>query len=96
MDSQSLDEDHKYGNLSLVTSKQDMSRVQQKSKSKLPQQRKPTNVINGSLMNTKANFGVEEAMLCEEGDSALEEGDEPTELWLQRNISKLSVANNEW
>ena len=46
-------------------------------------------------MNTKANFGVEEATLCEEGDSASEEGDEPTELWLQRNISKLSVANNE-
>lgn len=75
------------------TSKQNTSRVQMKSKSKLPQQLNATNVINGSTKN--GNVGVEESTLCKEGDSAWEEGDEPTELWLQRNISKLHVANNE-
>ena len=75
------------------TSKQNTSRVQMKSKSKLPQQRKATNVINGSTKN--GNVGVEESTLCKEGDSAWEDGDEPTELWLQRNISKLNIANNE-
>jgi hypothetical protein len=70
-------------------SKQNTSRVQLKSKSKLPPQRKDTNVINGSTKNGQINVEVEEAT------HASGEGDEPTELWLQRNISKMNDANNE-
>jgi hypothetical protein len=70
-------------------SKQNTSRVQLKSKSKLPPQRKATNVINGSTKNGQINVEVEEAT------HASGEGDEPTELWLQRNISKMNDANNE-
>ena len=94
MDLQSLDEDHKYGNLSLVFEAGYVKSTAE-VKVKATTTTETYQCINGSLMNTKANFGVEEATLCEEGDSASEEGDEPTELWLQRNISKLSVANNE-
>lgn len=73
--------------------------LQQKSKSMAPLGRKSTNV-HDSPKNTQSEEPVDypppalEQVNEKMNDSTEEEEEEPTEHWLQRHLSKLSVANN--